>query len=96
MPGAAERIFRAAEEKFRHRQDIDRRKLDEASQIAREAQKQSSRGQWFGFAAMSCGLASSVALGYLGHGPAAAIVGAAALGAPIGGLLIQIFRGREK
>ena len=96
LPGAAERMFRAADEKFRHRQDIDKRKLDEVSKITREAQKQFSRGQWLGFAAMPFGLASAVALGYFGHGSAAAIVGAAALGAPIGGLLIQIFRGREK
>ena len=50
-------MFRAADEKSHHRQDIDRRKLDAVSKIAREAQKQFSRGQWFGFAAMPCGLA---------------------------------------
>ena len=62
-------MFHAADEKSHHRQDIDRRKLDAVSQITRETQKQSSRGQWFGFVAMLFGLASSVALGYLGHGP---------------------------
>ena len=72
FPGAAERIVAMAEKDSTHLQEMERKSLEGALMERR-------LGQALGFGIGLAGFATGIALGYLGQGNAAAVVGGATL-----------------
>lgn len=89
LPGCAERILQMAEKQAEHRQRLE-------MIVIPEQQKQSGRGQIFGFWIGITGIAGAAVTGTVGEGMAAALAAVAIAGGALGVLTVSFIWGKAE